>query len=56
MIFTSLKQELKQQGCSLQNETICESVSDIIMTIQNNSDADVIITENTSFCFVHYII
>ena len=56
MIFTWFKQEVKQQGCSLLNEVIIESVSDIIITIQNNSDVDVIITENTSLCFVHYVI
>ena len=55
MILASLKQDLKYKRCSLQNETILESVDDIIITIQNNSDAAIVISENTPLCFVHYL-
>ena len=48
VVFASLKQGLKQQGCSLQNEIIIDSVSVTIIAIQNNSDVDVIIP----LCFV----
>ena len=56
MVLASLKQELKYKKCCLLNETILESVDDIIITIQNNSDTPVEIERNTPFCYVHYMI
>jgi hypothetical protein len=56
MILTSLRQELKYKRCSIQNETILESVDDIIITIQNNSQNTINIKEGASFCYVHYFI
>lgn len=38
MVFISLKQELKIKRCSLQDGVVAETVDDIIVTIQNNSD------------------
>ena len=48
----SLKQSLKEKKCSLQDGIIAESVDDIIVTIQNNSDVAVDIVEGESLCFV----
>ena len=55
MVLVSLKQNLKYQRCSIQNEIILESVPDIIISIQNNSDTNVVLEENTPLCFVHYM-
>ena len=52
----SLKQDLKQKRLSLQDGTVSEDVDDIIVTIQNNSDTAVTITEGHSICFVNYYI
>lgn len=52
MVFISLKQELKIKKCSLQDGVVAESVDDIIVTIQNNSDVAVNIVEGESLCFV----
>ena len=54
--FVSLKQDLKYLRCSLQNETILESVDDIIITIQNNSNTVVVIDEGRPLCYIHYLI
>ena len=48
----SLRQSLKEKRCSLQDGTIAESVNDIIVTIQNNSEVAVNIDEGESLCFV----
>jgi hypothetical protein len=48
----SLRQLLKEKRCSLQDGFVAESVDDIIVTIQNNSDAAVCIVEGESLCFV----
>ena len=50
--IVSLRQSLKEQRCSLQDGFVAESVDDIIVTIQNNSDTAVNITEGESLCFV----
>ena len=52
--LVSLKQDLKQKRLSLQDGTVSEDVDDIIVTIQNNSNSEVTITEGQSFCFVNY--
>ena len=36
MILVSLKHDLKLQRCSIHNETLLESLNDIVITIQNN--------------------
>ena len=48
----SLRQGLKEKKCSLQDGFVAESVDDIIVTIQNNSDVAVNIAEGESLCFV----
>lgn len=55
MVLTSLKQEMVYKRCSLQNGTLLESVDDIVITIQNNSDFTVTINEGIPLCYVHYI-
>ena len=56
MVLTSLKQELKYMHLSTQNETIIESVDDIIITIQNNSPPIAIINEGSPLCHVIYLV
>lgn len=55
MVLASLKQELKYKMCSLLNEIQLESTSDLIIAIQNNSEAPVIINKGDAICFIHYI-
>lgn len=56
MCLISLKQDMKQKGCSLQDGTVSEDVEDIIITIQNNSDdAVATINEGDSLCYVNYV-
>jgi hypothetical protein len=50
--LVSLRQSLKEKRCSLQDGFIAESVDDIIVTIQNNSDVAVNIVEGECLCFV----
>ncbi len=52
MVFVSLKQDLKIKRCSLQDGVVSETVDDIIVTIQNNSDTAVTINAGDSLCFV----
>ena len=51
--LASLKQEIKEKKCSLQDGEIA-STEDIIVTIQNNSGHEVIINEGDSLCYVSY--
>jgi hypothetical protein len=52
MIFISLRQDLKIKRLSLHNGVVSESVDDIIITIQNNSDEAVTVNAGESLCFV----
>jgi hypothetical protein len=52
IVFASLKQDLKIKRCSLQDGVVSETVDDIIVTIQNNSDTAVTINAGDSLCFV----
>jgi hypothetical protein len=54
MCFISLRQNLKEKRCSLQDGTVSEDVDNIIVTIQNNSDSPVIINEEDSLCYVTF--
>ena len=56
MTLVSLRQDLKYLRCSLHNETILESVDDIIIKIQNNSNIVVTIDEGRPLCYIHYLI
>ena len=53
-VIASLKQNLRLLNCSLQNGTLVESVSDIVITVQNNSSADLVIVPGQELCYVHY--
>ena len=55
MLLVSLKQDIKYKRCSLQNEAVLESVDDIIITVQNNSDDSVSINAGDVLGFIHYI-
>ena len=52
MVFVSLKQSLKEKRCSLQDGIVSETVDDIIVTIQNNSDVEVSVNAGDSICFI----
>jgi hypothetical protein len=54
--LVSLKQELKQKRCSLQDGIVAlaEVIDDIIVTMQNNSEYEVIINEGDSLFYVNY--
>lgn len=56
MCLISLRQDLKEKRCSLQDGTVCEDVDDIIITIQNNSDSPVRINEGDSLCYVTLVV
>lgn len=52
MVFVSLKQDLKVKRLSLQDGVVSETVDDIIVTIQNNSDTAVTVNAGDSLCYV----
>ena len=52
MVFVSLKQDLKVKRLSLQDGVVSETVDDIIVTLQNNSDVVVVINAGDSLCYV----
>lgn len=52
MVFVSLKQDLKVKRLSLQDGVVSETVDDIIVTIQNNSDTAVTVNAGDSMCYV----
>lgn len=52
--LVSLRQVIKEKGCSLQDGTISEDVEDIVITIQNNSESVVSIDKGDSLCYINY--
>ena len=54
MSLVSLRQVIKEKGCSLQDVTISEDVVDILITIQNNSESVVSIDKGDSLCYINY--
>src|SRR6218665_3722448 len=52
--LVSLRQVIKEKGCSLQAGTISEDVEDIVITIQNNSESVVSIDKGESLCSINY--
>lgn len=54
IVFVSLKNELKEKMLSLQDSVISENTERIIVTIQNNSDSEVIINAGDSICFINH--
>lgn len=55
-VLVSLKHELKLQRCSIKNDTVLESVKDIVISIQSNSKQAVVILPGQELCFIHYTI
>ena len=55
MVLVSLKQDLRLQHCSVQNEILFESVKDIVITVQNNSSKEVVLSPGQELCFVQYL-
>src|SRR6218665_1217429 len=47
--LVSLRQVIKEKGCSLQDGTISEDVEDIVITIQNNSESVVSIDKKIRY-------
>src|SRR6218665_2602163 len=52
--LVSLRQAIKEKGCSLQDGSISEDVEDIVITIQNNSESVVSIDKADSLCYINY--
>src|SRR6218665_2501889 len=52
--LVSLRQVIKEKGCSLQDGTIFEDVEDIVITIQNNSESVVSIGKGDFLCYINY--
>jgi dUTPase len=55
VIIVSLDQEFKKIKCSIQNESVVESTSDIVISVCNNSDKDVIINKGDTLCHLTFI-
>lgn len=54
MCLISLRKNIKEKRCSLQDGFVCEHVTDIIITVQNNSDTAVTVNEGDSLCYINY--
>lgn len=52
VILISLKQAIKQNKCSIRNETVLEDVDNIIVVIENHSDNTITVNEGSSLCYV----
>ena len=55
VIIVSLHHELKKVRCSIQNESVVESIPDIIISIQNNSDREITINEGDTLCYLMFL-
>ena len=55
VVIASLAQSIKIQKCYLLNEFTMESTNNLFVTLQNNSDKDVVITEGIKMCYVSYL-
>lgn len=54
--LVSLRQNLKEAGCTVRDGTVTGNVEDIAIDIRNNSDSPVTILEGDSLCFIHYTV
>lgn len=52
--LVSLRQNLKENGCTVQDGVVSENVADIVINIRNNSDSPVTIIEGYSLCYINY--
>jgi hypothetical protein len=55
VIIVSLTQQLKRLKLSIQNESVVETADDIVISIQNNSNNDIMIRAGDALCFLTYI-
>jgi hypothetical protein len=56
VIMVSLTQQLKRVKLSIQNESVVETTHNIVISIQNNSNNDIMIREGDVLCFLTYTI
>ena len=54
LVIISLTQELKLKRCSIHNESLCENVDNILITLQNNTDQRIVISNGEKLCFINY--
>ena len=47
-----LKQEIQESACGLQDDVVSKNTEDIVITILNDSDSEVVINEGDSLCLV----
>jgi dUTPase len=52
VVLISLKQKIKLMRCSILNETVLESVNDILILLQNHSKETVTINEGAPLCII----
>jgi hypothetical protein len=55
VIIGSLMQQLKKMNLSIQNESIVETIDDIVISIQNNSNNDIIIKAGDALYYLAYM-
>jgi hypothetical protein len=55
VVLIQLDDKLKSVRCSLMNESIAAPTSNIITTLQNNSDKAVIINKGDEICYLTFI-
>jgi hypothetical protein len=55
VIIVSLTQQLKKVKLSIQNESVIETADDIVITIQNNTNNDIMIRAGDALCYLTYI-
>ena len=56
VVIASLAQSIKMQKCYLLNEFTMESTNNLLITLHNNAEKDVVVTEGTKMCHVSYLI
>jgi len=54
--LVSLRRDLKENGCVLQDGVVSENVGDVVINIRNDSDSPVTIPEGDSLCYVNYTV
>ena len=51
-----LKQEIQASACRLQDDVVSKNTEDIVITILNDSDSEVVINEGDSLCLVAHTV
>ena len=52
----SLRQEIQASGCRLQDDVVSKNAEDIVVTILNDSDSEVIVNEGDLLCFIRHTV